>query len=98
MQRAVGMSEQEVGGTASHEQSAEEIRTIHTATGHRAEYVASWVDFSFEAWKRQLFTFYTQYRPSTPTPSSAATTRSASSRPATRSRIGPRAASWSAPP
>jgi len=61
MQRAVGMSEQEVGSTASHEQSAEEIRTIHTATGHRAEYVASWIDFSFEAWKRQMFAYYTQY-------------------------------------
>lgn len=61
MQRAVGMSDQEVGSSASHEQSAEEIRTIHTATGHRAEYVAAWVDFTFEAWKRQLWAYFTQY-------------------------------------
>lgn len=61
MKQSVGMSEQETGSTASHEQSAEEIKVVHTATGHRAEYIASWVDFSFEAWKRQLFTFYTQY-------------------------------------
>ena len=58
MNRVVGMSEQEVGSTASHEQSAEEIRAIHTATGHRFEYVAAWFDFVFEAWKRQLVTYY----------------------------------------
>ena len=61
MQRASGMSEQEVGSTASHEQSAEEIRAIHTATGHRAEYVAAWMDFTFEAWKRSLWVYYTQF-------------------------------------
>jgi len=61
MKQVAGMSDQEVGGSASHEQSAEEIRTIHTATGHRAEYVAAWLDFAFEAWKRQLWTYYAAY-------------------------------------
>ncbi len=61
MKQVAGMSDQETGGSASHEQSAEEIRTIHTATGHRAEYVAAWLDFAFEAWKRQLWTYYSTY-------------------------------------
>lgn len=61
MRNVVGMSDQEVGSAASHEQSAEEIRAIHTATSHRFEYVASWFDFVFECWKRQLYTYYTQY-------------------------------------
>lgn len=61
MNRVVGMSDQEVGSTASHEQSAEEIRAIHTATSHRFEFIASWFDTVFESWKRQLYTYYTQY-------------------------------------
>jgi hypothetical protein len=61
MNRIVGMSEQEVGGTASHEQSAEEIRAIHSSTSHRFEYVAAWFDFTFEAWKRQLYTYFLNY-------------------------------------
>ena len=61
MNRVTGMSAQEVGSSASHEQSAEEIRAIHTATSHRFEYVASWVDATFEAWKRQIYSFFSQY-------------------------------------
>jgi hypothetical protein len=60
MQRVVGMSDQEAGSSASHEQSAEEIRAIHTSTSNRFEYIAAWFDFTFEAWKRQLFTFFSQ--------------------------------------
>lgn len=58
MRQVVGMSEQEIGGASSHEQSAEEIKTIHSATSQRAEYVAAWMDFAFEAWKRQLWVYY----------------------------------------
>lgn len=57
LERVLGMSAQEVGSYASHEQSAEEVRTIHTATGHRFEHIASWVDRSIEAWKSQLYTY-----------------------------------------
>ena len=61
MNRVTGMSSQEVGSSASHEQSAEEIRAIHTATSHRFEYVASWIDSAFEAWKRQIYAYFAQY-------------------------------------
>lgn len=57
LERVVGMSAQEVGSYASHEQSAEEMRQIHTATSQRYEYVASWADRAIEAWKSQLYTY-----------------------------------------
>lgn len=61
MKTVVGMSDQEIGSAASHEQSAEEIKAIHTSTSHRFEYVAAWIDFVFESWKRQAVTYYSQY-------------------------------------
>jgi len=61
MNRVTGMSDQEMGSSASHEQSAEEIRAIHTATSHRFEYVAGWFDATFEAWKRQIYAYFSQY-------------------------------------
>ena len=57
LERVLGMSAQEVGSYASHEQSAEEVRTIHTNTGHRYEHIASWLDRAIEAWKAQLYSY-----------------------------------------
>ena len=57
LERVLGMSAQEVGSYASHEQSAEEVRAIHTATGQRFEHIASWIDRGVEAWKSQLYTY-----------------------------------------
>src|SRR5690606_22827232 len=61
MERVVNMSAQEAGSYASHEQSAEERRVIHTATSQRYEYVASWIDRAIEAWKSQLYSYAMQY-------------------------------------
>lgn len=61
LERVLGMSAQEVGSYASHEQSAEEVRAIHTATGHRFEHIASWIDRGIEAWKSQLYSFLMEY-------------------------------------
>lgn len=61
LERVTGMSAQEVGSYASHEQSAEEVRQIHTATSQRYEYIAGWIDDSFEAWKRQLYSYWISF-------------------------------------
>jgi hypothetical protein len=61
LERYVGMSAQEVGATATHEQSAEEMRRIHTATGHRADYIGGWIDFGIESWKSTLYGGLTNY-------------------------------------
>lgn len=58
LERVVGMSAQEVGSYASHEQTAEEQRVIHQATSQRYDYVAFWIDQAIEAWKSQVYTFY----------------------------------------
>jgi hypothetical protein len=61
LERVTGMSAQEVGSYASHEQSAEEVRQIHTATSQRYEFIASSIDSAFEAWKAQLYTYWIAY-------------------------------------
>lgn len=61
LERVLGMSSQEIGSYASHEQSAEEIRTIHTATGQRYEHIAAWIDRAVEAWKSQIYTYLMTY-------------------------------------
>ncbi len=61
LERVVGMSAQEVGSYASHEQTAEEQRQIHQATSQRYEYVASWTDRAFEAWKSQIYSYLMAY-------------------------------------
>lgn len=61
LERVVGMSAQEVGSYASHEQTAEEMRAIHTATSQRYERIASWADRAIEAWKSQLYTYSMTY-------------------------------------
>lgn len=61
LERVVGMSAQEVGSYASHEQTAEEQRQIHQATSQRYEYVASWMDRAFEAWKSQVYSYLMAY-------------------------------------
>ena len=61
LERVIGMSAQEVGATATHEQSAEEMRRIHTATGHRADYIGGWLDRGIDAWKDTLYGAVTNY-------------------------------------
>lgn len=59
LERVVGISAQETGSVATHEQSAEEIRQIHSATSQRYEFVAANIDRAIEAWKSQLYTYWT---------------------------------------
>lgn len=59
LERVTGISAQEIGSFASHEQSAEEIRMIHSSTSQRYEFVAANVDRAIEAWKAQLYQFWT---------------------------------------
>jgi len=61
LERVVGMSAQEVGSYATHEQSAEEQKNIHQATSQRYEYVAGWADFAIESWKSQLYRYLMAY-------------------------------------
>lgn len=61
LERVVGMSAQEVGSYASHEQTAEEQRMIHQATSQRYEYVAGWIDQAIEAWKSQIYHYTMAY-------------------------------------
>lgn len=55
MERLLNMSPQEVGATASHEQTREEIRTISGHTSQRVAFSGYGVDDFMDAWKRQLF-------------------------------------------
>ena len=61
LERVTGMSAQEVGSYASHEQSAAEIHTILGATSARYEYIAAWIDTAFEAWKTMLYSYWVSY-------------------------------------
>lgn len=61
LERVTGISAQEVGSFASHEQSAEEIRAIHTSTSQRYEFVAANIDRAIESWKSQLYTYWTAF-------------------------------------
>lgn len=61
LERCTGVSAQEVGSYATHEQSAEENRLIHSATSQRYERIASWTDRAFEAWKDQLYSYWCHF-------------------------------------
>lgn len=61
LERVSGISAQEIGSFASHEQSAEEIRQIHQATSQRYEFVAQNIDRAIEAWKSQLYEYWGCY-------------------------------------
>lgn len=54
LERLLVMSAQEVGGTASHEQTAEEMRTISASTSSRGAYTGTFIDDFIDAWKHQL--------------------------------------------
>lgn len=54
MERLLVMSAQEIGSTASHQQSAQEIRTISANTSTRVAYTGAFVDDCIDAVKKQL--------------------------------------------
>lgn len=55
LERTLVMSAQEVAASASHEQTAEEIRVTTGATSTRLEFTATPVDQAIYAWKKQLY-------------------------------------------
>lgn len=57
LERALGMSNQEIAQTASHEISATETRNLAAATTSRLTFTGTAVDIGRDAWKRQLYTY-----------------------------------------
>ncbi len=55
MERLLVMSAQEIGGAATHEQSAREVAIIAGNTGNRVQYTGTFVDDAISAWKKQLY-------------------------------------------
>lgn len=61
MERSLVMSAQEVGSSASHEQSAEEMRVISSATSVRLQYTGLAIDNAIYALKGQLYAYLMAY-------------------------------------
>jgi hypothetical protein len=61
MERSLGFSPQEVGQSATHEQSREEIKTISTNTGGRIQFTGSFIDDGDYATQRQQYEGYLAY-------------------------------------
>lgn len=55
LERVLVMSAQELGQSASHEQTREEVRNIASNTSTRAQFTASTLDRSRQAWKKQVY-------------------------------------------
>lgn len=60
-ERLLAFSAQELGGTATHQQSAQEIRTITANVGVRVAYTGTFVDDGIDAWKKQLADAFMAY-------------------------------------
>lgn len=61
LERTLQISAQETGGTASHQQSKEELIQTGGASSNRLTYTSSFVDEFIDAFKRQLFEGYQAY-------------------------------------
>lgn len=61
LERTLQISAQETGGTASHQQSKEELIQTGGASSNRLTYTSSFVDEFIDAWKRQLYEGYQAY-------------------------------------
>jgi len=55
LERVLVLSAQEVGAAASHEQTAEEVRSIASYTSNRLQFTSSAVDRAIYAWKKQIY-------------------------------------------
>tara|TARA_Y100000592_G_scaffold67930_1_gene105599 strand:- start:1983 stop:4343 length:2361 start_codon:yes stop_codon:yes gene_type:complete len=55
LERVLVLSAQEVGAAASHEQTAEEVRSIASYTSNRLQFTSSSVDRAVYAWKTQIY-------------------------------------------
>jgi hypothetical protein len=54
LERVLGMSAQEVGSSASHQQSKKEVEITNSSSSNRLAYTASFIDEGIDAWKRHL--------------------------------------------
>lgn len=54
LERVLGMSAQEVGSAASHQQSKKEVEIISGSATNRLAFTAGFIDDGIEAWKRHL--------------------------------------------
>jgi hypothetical protein len=61
LERVEGISAQEAGGQATHEQSREEVIRTGNATDSRREYTSSYMDRSYDSWKQQLYNYWMAY-------------------------------------
>ena len=55
LERVLVVAAQEIGASASHQQSKKEVEIANANTSNRVSYTASFVDEGIEAWKRQLW-------------------------------------------
>ena len=60
-ERVLQISNIELAGQASHEQSAEEVRTLSGSTSARLEFTATPIEKAFSAWKRQVYAYDMAY-------------------------------------
>lgn len=61
LERVAQISAQEVGGSASHEQSATEVTKIHASTNSRLSFTGTPIDWATDAWKRQIYNYLMNY-------------------------------------
>ncbi len=62
MERVLQFTAQEVGSTAKHYQSAEEIKTVTQSSDTRSQYTGASIDNAIDAWKRQIYQASMAYR------------------------------------
>lgn len=63
LERCLVISPQEIGASASHQQSKAEVVIINSNTSNRVAYTASFFDETIEAWKSQLYDALIAYAP-----------------------------------
>lgn len=61
LERVLVMSAQEVGQTATHEQTREEVKNIALHTSTRVTFTSIGIDIGRDAWKRQLYYYLMAY-------------------------------------
>ena len=61
LERVIQISPQEVGSSASHEQSKAEVDYVNRSTANRLAFTSSAIDRATDAWKRQIYEYLMAY-------------------------------------
>lgn len=61
LERLLQLTAQEQGGTASHQQSKEEVEQTKASSSNRVNFTGSFIDDGIDAWKRQQYQAQTAY-------------------------------------